>query len=68
MADKLEEIIAKYDLKLHSWMEDVLPGTWPIAAGDFCGENVTPYTGYIYENGTFRFDGGAELGAGELKG
>ncbi|MCI8971090.1 MAG: hypothetical protein HFF99_06445, partial [Oscillibacter sp.] len=26
------------------------------------------YTGYIYENGTFRFDGGAELGAGELKG
>ena len=68
MADKLEEIIAKYDLKLHSWMEDVLPGTWPIAAGDFCGENVTPYTGYIYENGTFRFDGDAELGAGELKG
>lgn len=68
MADKLEEIIAKYDLKLHSWMEDVLPGTWPIAAGNFCGENVTPYTGYIYENGTFRFDGDAELGAGELKG
>lgn len=68
MADRLEEIIAKYDLKLHSWMEDVLPETWPIAVGDFCGENVTPYSGYIYENGTFRFDGDAELGAGELKG
>lgn len=25
MADKLEEIIARYDLKLHSWMEDVFP-------------------------------------------
>ncbi len=68
MADKLEEIIAKYDLKLHQWMEVVLPETWTIAAGDFCGENVTPYSGYIYENGTFRFDGDAELGAGELKG
>ncbi len=68
MADKLEEIIAKYGLKLHQWMEVVLPETWTVAAGDFCGENVTPYSGYIYENGTFRFDGDAELGAGELKG
>lgn len=68
MADKLEEIVARYDLKLHSWMEVVLPETWPVAAGDFCGENVTPCSGYIYENGTFRFDGDAELGAGELKG
>ena len=68
MADKLEEIAAKYDLKLHSWMEVVLPEAWSAAAGDFCGENVTPYSGYIYENGTFRFDGDAELGSGELKG
>ena len=68
MADKMEEIIAKYDLKLHEWMETVLPETWTVAVGDFCGENVTPYSGYIYENGTFRFDGDAELGAGELKG
>ena len=68
MADKLEEIIAKYDLKLHEWMEDVLPETWGAAVGDFFEENVTPYSGYIYENGTFRFDGAAELGVGELKG
>lgn len=61
MADKLEEIIAKYDLKLHEWLEVVLPETWPTAVGDFCRENVTPYSGYIYENGTFRFDGDAEL-------
>lgn len=68
MADKLEEIIAKYDLKLHQWMEVVLPETWPTAVGNFFKENVTPYSGYIYENGTFRFDGASELGAGELKG
>ena len=68
MADKLEEIVAKYDLKLHEWMEVVLPETWTVAVGDFFRENVTPYSGYIYENGTFRFDGDAELGAGELKG
>ena len=68
MAGRLEEIIAKYGLKLHAWMEDVLPATWPAAVGDFYKENVTPYSGYIYENGTFRFDGDAELGAGELKG
>lgn len=68
MADKLEEIIAKYGLKLHSRLEVVLPEAWPIAVGNFFQGNVTPYSGYIYENGTFRFDGGAELGAGELKG
>ena len=68
MADKLEEIVAKYNLKLHEWMEVVLPETWPQAVGGFFRENVTPYSGYIYENGTFRFDGDAELGAGELKG
>ena len=68
MAGKLEEIIEKYGLSLHSWMEVVLPETWPIAAGEFCGENITPYSGYIYENGTFRFDGEAELEAGGLKG
>ena len=68
MADKLEEIIAKYGLRLHTRMEIVMPGAWPAAAGNFCGENVTAYSGYIYENGTFRFDGEAELGAGELKG
>lgn len=68
MADRLEEIIGKYGLRLHSWMEVVLPETWSAAVGNFYKENVTPYSGYIYENGTFRFDGDAELGAGELKG
>ena len=61
MADKLEEIVAKYGLRLHTRLEDVLPETWRTAAGDFCGENVTACSGYIYENGTFRFDGEAAL-------
>ena len=68
MAGKLEEITAKYDLKLHQWMEVVMPEIWPTAVGNFFKENVTSYSGYIYENGTFRLDGSAELGAGELKG
>ena len=68
MADRLEEIIAKYGLKLHEWMEVVLPAAWPAAVGNFYRENVTPYSGYIYENGTFRFDGDAELGSGERMG
>lgn len=61
MADKLEEIAAKYGLCLHTRMEDVMPETWRTAAGDFCGKNVMAYSGYIYENGTFRFDGEADL-------
>lgn len=68
MADKLEEIITRYGLKLHSRMEVVLPESWSVAVGNFFHENAAPYSGYIYENGTFRFDGDAELGAGELKG
>ena len=45
MADKLEEIAAKYGLCLHTRMEDVMPETWRTAAGDFCGENVMAYSG-----------------------
>lgn len=61
MADKLEEIIAKYRLKLHTHNEIVMPGTWSVAVGDFCEENAAAYSGYIYEDGTFRFDGDADL-------
>lgn len=59
MADQLEEIVEKYHLRLHSRIEDVFPETWPTAVGDFFEEHVTPYSGYIYEDGTFRFDGDA---------
>ncbi len=67
MADKLEEIIAKYGLKLHTHLEVVMPEAWPAAVGDFYRENVTPYSGYLYEDGTFRFDGDAELGGTERR-
>lgn len=62
MADRLEEIIAKYGLKLHTHLEVVMPEALPAAVGDFYRENVTPCSGYLYEDGTFRFDGDAELG------
>lgn len=61
MAGRLEEIIAKYGLRLHTRLEEVLPETWAAAVGDFCRENATAWSGYIYENGTFRFDGEAAL-------
>lgn len=61
MADQLEEIIAKYDLRLHSWMEVILPDVWPLAVGDFMAADNTAWSGYIYEDGTFHFDGEAEL-------
>ena len=67
MADKLEEIIAKYGLRLHTQLEVVMPEIWPVAVGEFYRENVTPYSGYIYEDGTFRFDGAADLGGTELR-
>lgn len=61
MADKLDEITAKYRLNLHSSMlivsKDELLGQ---AGGDFCGENSFGVA-YLYEDGTFGFDGAIEL-------
>lgn len=67
MADTLEGIVAKYGLRLHTHQEIVMPESWPVVVGDFCRENVTAYSGYIYEDGTFRFDGDAELGGTERR-
>lgn len=57
MADKLEEIAAKYDLTLHSW-EHVAEDqeAWVSLLGDFLGDN-TAYSGVIAEDGTFHYDG-----------
>ena len=57
MADKLEEIAAKYDLTLHSW-EHVAEDqeAWISLLGDFLGDN-TAYSGVIAEDGTFHYDG-----------
>lgn len=57
MADKLEEIAGKYDLTLHTWnhvVED--QEKWRSLLGDFLGKN-TAYSGRIYEDGTFHYDG-----------
>lgn len=61
MADKLDEIVEKYGLTLHSVMAILMPEEWSNAVGDFALEGNTAYSGYIYEDGTFAYDGDAVL-------
>ena len=61
MADKLDEIVEKYGLRLHSVLADILPEEWNTAVGPFALEGNTACSGYIYEDGTFAYDGEAEL-------
>ena len=59
MADKLEEIVAKYGLRLHTDMIDDLYTDQALCdqvGGNFLGENHA-YSTYMYEDGTFKFDG-----------
>ena len=65
MADKLEEIAAKYGLKLHNELT-VVPGTWSRAAGGtFLPEIIQGFYGYMYEDGSFHFDGEWNVTAGQ---
>lgn len=64
MADKLEEIADKYGLKLHTAMVIVLPEEWLGLVGSFLSENNIAYSGYIYEDGSFAYDGDACLSGG----
>jgi len=65
MADKLDEIAAKYGLSLHTSMQAFgsaeelfqLVGT-----GDFLGTVNELPGGYFYDDGTFQYDGTANLG------
>ncbi len=66
MADKIEEITAKYSLKLHTRVETVLPSGWSGAVGDFLTLENTAYSGYLYENGTFACDGTVALPGREM--
>ena len=70
MADKLEEILDKYGLKKHTFMLDDLYTDWALCdqvGGDFLGENQA-YSAYMYEDGTFKFDGNFDLaGFGPLE-
>ncbi len=62
MADKLDEIAGKYQLKLHTDLvlnlqaEDLFAQV----GGDFLGENRS-LAAYMYEDGTFHFDGETDL-------
>lgn len=61
MADRLDGIVEKYGLTLHTNLAVILPGEWSGAVGDFTLAGNTAYSGYIYEDGTFAYDGDAEL-------
>lgn len=63
MADRLEEISEKYGLKLHTSMLDDLYTDESLCdqvGGNFLGKNRA-YSTYMYEDGTFKFDGEIDL-------
>ena len=69
MADKLEEIIQKYGLKLHTDINVVSQEELAFrVGGEFMGEPLKRYWAYIYEDGTFQFDGDIELQGGGMVG
>ncbi|MCM1025301.1 MAG: hypothetical protein NC432_02635 [Roseburia sp.] len=62
MADKLEEIAQKYQLKLHTEMLDIAPDELETyVGGKFLGKEIDISMGYpyLYENGTIHFEGDA---------
>lgn len=62
MADKLEEIIQKNGLKLHTDINVVSQEELVFrVGGDFMQDGLIRYWAYIYEDGTFQFDGDIEL-------
>jgi len=64
MEAKLDEIAAKYGLKLHQTMADVPGvGAWLETLGDtFLNSGNIGYYGYRYGDGTCAFDGTVDLG------
>ena len=63
MADTFDQILEKYGLKQHTDMIDDLYTNEDLCAqvgGDFLGKNRA-YSTYMYEDGTFHFDGEIEL-------
>lgn len=62
MAGKLEEIAGKYGLSLHTELIDVYqhPEAFAPLEG-FLGEDNRAYSVYLYEDGTFHFDGEGDL-------
>ncbi|GAE90333.1 UvrB/UvrC motif-containing protein [Acetivibrio straminisolvens] len=64
MAEKLEEIVAKYQLKLHNSITIVNNQKELIEEaniGEFAKNANTVLSGYVYDDGTFHYDGEALL-------
>jgi hypothetical protein len=60
MAERLDAIAGKYGLSLHGGMRfipDVDEFIAAVARGNFLGGALAAYPGYVYEDGTFRFEG-----------
>lgn len=67
MCDKLDEIAQKYDLELHSVINIVdREELDSCVGGEFMGPGLSRGWAYIYEDGTFQFDGDAQLGNTQL--
>ena len=67
MCDKLDEITKKYGLKLHSEMNIVDQEELDYRVGSkFMGEDLSRGLAYIYDDGTFQFDGDAHYGNSEI--
>jgi len=70
MADKLDQITEEYNLKLHTEMfTDIYTNEelCSLVGGDFLGTANEARSIYMYEDGTFRFDGIARLSGAELE-
>ena len=56
MADKVDEITAKYNLKLHTGMDDGGQELFREKFGNIWSDDIIG-AGYFYDDGTFQFDG-----------
>ena len=64
MADKMDELAEKYDLKLHTASYDLEKYPELLeSCGSFLGQGIG-YGGYMYEDGTFQMEGSMELATG----
>lgn len=61
MGQKLDEIADKYQLKLYSEINFIDPEEMEYRVGGEFMKDCIKYWGYIYEDGSFGFDGDAEL-------
>lgn len=67
MGEKLDEICEKYGLKLHTDRIDLYAHPEALASCEgYAADNVTAWPMYMYEDGTFAFDGQAVIGSSIL--